>query len=120
MMNNAINKHTRFTGTSGGAVTSILTRCNISPDKQHMLTKEVLTLVNTKEEKHIADVFDRYLQENLPENAAELCSNFVQCSMFKIVWPCPKSYILDTFENKQDVVDATISSCYIPFVIGIH
>jgi hypothetical protein len=113
-----INSKTTFSGTSGGAVTSILTKCNISPDKQHKLTKEVLNLVNTKKEKNIAIVFDKYLQCNIPENAADLCNSFVNCSMFKLAWPFPQSYILDSFENKQDVIDATISSCYIPFVIG--
>ena len=113
-----IRSQTMFTGTSGGAVTSILTKCNICPDKQHTLTKEVLSLVNSKKEKNIATVLDRYLQENLPTNAAELCNECVQCSMFKLSWPIPHAYMLDTYENKQDVIDATISSCYIPFVIG--
>lgn len=113
-----INNKTKFTGTSGGAVTSILTKCNICPDKQHKLTKEVLSLVNSNKEKNIVTVFDRYLQENLPHNAADLCNQFVNCAMFKLSWPIPHSYMLNCFENKQDVIDATISSCYIPFVIG--
>lgn len=115
---NVINSHSKFTGTSGGAVTSILTKCNICADKQHTLTKEVFKLVNKNQEKNIATVFDRYLHENLPEDAADLCNNNVNCSMFKLAWPIPHSYMLNTFENKQDVIDATISSCYIPFVIG--
>jgi hypothetical protein len=118
MARKIINTKTKFSGTSGGAVTSILTKCNICPDKQHKLTKEVLNLVNSKKEKNIAIVFDKYLQNNIPENAADLCNSFVNCSMFKLAWPFPRSYILDAFENKQDVIDATISSCYIPFVIG--
>lgn len=118
MQKRIININSKFTGTSGGAVTSILTKCNISPDKQHVLTKEILHLVNNNKEKNIANVFDEYLNANLPENAAELCNDVVNCSMFKLSWPCPHSYILDKFENKQDVIDATISSCYIPFIIG--
>lgn len=113
-----ITSNTVFTGTSGGAVTAILTKCKICPEQQHKLTKEVLNLVNTQKEKNIATVFDRYLQENLPLDAADLCNKFVNCSMFKLSWPIPHSYMLDSFENKQDVIDATISSCYIPFVIG--
>ena len=118
LKHNIINQKSIFTGTSGGAVTSILTKCNLSPDKQHKFTKEILNLVNKNEEKNIAIVFDKYLKNNLPDNAAELCNNVVNCSMYKLAWPFPHSYILDTFENKQDVIDATISSCYIPFLIG--
>ena len=113
-----INKNTKYTGTSGGAVTSILTKCNVCPDKQHKLTKDVLSLVNDNKEKNIATVFDRYLHENLPDNAAELCNMNVSCAMFKLAWPIPHGYMLNTYENKQDVIDATISSCYIPFLIG--
>lgn len=118
MKNNVITNKSKFTGTSGGAVTSILTKCKICPDKQHKLTKEVLNLVNSSKEKNIATVFDRYLHENLPQNAADLCNGYVNCAMFKLSWPLPHSYMIDTFENKKDVIDATISSCYIPFLIG--
>ena len=82
------------------------------------MTKEVLSLVNKNKEKQIVTVFDKYLQENLPVNAADLCNNNVNCAMFKLAWPIPHAYMLDSFQNKQDVIDATISSCYIPFLIG--
>ena len=118
MKRGLVNAESRFVGTSGGAVTSILTRCNITPDEQHKFTKEILNLVKDKEEKNIAIVLDRYLNNILPLDAAERCSNYIECSMFKFAWPYPHSYMLDSFENKQEVIDATISSCYIPFVIG--
>lgn len=118
MKRGLINTESRFLGTSGGAVTSILTRCNITPDDQHKYTKEILNIVKDKEEKNIAIVLDRYLHDILPLDAAERCTNFIECSMFKFAWPYPHSYMLDYFENKQEVIDATISSCYIPFVIG--
>jgi hypothetical protein len=118
MKNKVITNKSKFYGTSGGAVTSILTKCNICPDKQHKLTKEILNIVHKKEEKNIATVLYKYLNENLPENCAELCNNYVNCSMFKLALPFPHSYVLESFQNKADVIDATISSCYIPFVIG--
>ena len=113
-----VTPRTLFTGTSGGAVTAMLTKCNICPDKQHRLTKEVFNLVNSEKSLSIAKVFEKYLQENIPIDAADLCNDFVKCAMFKISWPLPHSYMLGNYESKQDVIDATISSCYIPFIIG--
>ena len=113
-----IDHRTKFTGTSGGAVTSILTKCKITPDTQHDLTKELLKMVNEKKELKIVSLFYEFLDEYLPENCAELCNNEVTCAMFKLAWPFPSTYTLNEFKSKQELIDATLSSCYIPFFLG--
>ena len=112
-----LSSNTKYTGTSGGAVSAILTKGGILPEKQLYLTQELLSNYIEKDEC-ISLQLERYLERELPSDVAVLCNDMVTCSMYKFGWPFPKSYMLKEYKNKKDVIDATISSCYIPFLIG--
>ena len=115
--NKLINHNTKFYGTSGGAVTSLLTQSGISPDLQLSLTKEVLEKSIT-DNICVSNLAKLYLTDYLPDDCHIRCNNSVHTNLYKITWPLPYNYTIHNYDNKKDVIDAILATCYIPFVTG--
>lgn len=112
-----INEHVLYSGTSGGAIVSALTACDVDPKFQLDCTKDVFKNVIIKGTEPIDEIIEM-LCKHLPDNAGELCSDTVKCYMCKIKNFVPRAYYVTKFKDKQEVIDAITSSCYIPYLLG--
>lgn len=107
-------------GASGGALAATLAATGVDPDaalkSAHRLGKEYgiwerpLGLAGVW-----GEIIRRWLEELLPENAAELCRDRVEL----IVTTLP-SFQLKTFsdfESKADLIDVNMASVHVPFFL---
>ncbi|GBG61539.1 hypothetical protein CBR_g22336 [Chara braunii] len=58
-------------------------------------------------------VLRKFLVEFLPEDAHEKASGRIQVAVTQ-VFRSPRSLLVDKFESKEDMIDALITSCFIP------
>lgn len=109
-----------FIGTSAGALSSVLTVCQVEPDS-------VVTCVEELCQKY--KVYDRFfglfgiwsmmveewLDMLLPINAHELCNHKVYIMINRI--HCTKM-IISNFSSRKDLIDCLLTTIHIPFFMN--
>lgn len=107
-------------GASGGALAATFTACKIDPFKAFDVANR-LSEENGVFERRLGvagiwgDLIRQWLDELLPQNAAELCNDRVQL----IVTTVPKLELkaIAEFESRQSLIEANLASCHIPFFL---
>lgn len=110
----------QFIGASAGALCSVLTACNVDP---HRAVREAyrLSLENNIWERPSglagiwANLIRQWLDELLPADAVDRCSGRVKVIVTEI--PSLRLKYVDTFDSRDDLIDACMASVHIPFFL---
>jgi hypothetical protein len=105
-------------GASAGSISSVLAACSV--DLKNAM-RVALDPPTNGLHTH-ADRIERWLQEILPQDCANLCSGKVNISITTITLsflPLHRK-VISVFSSKQDVIDCCLTSCHIPFFMDGH
>ena len=114
-----------FAGASAGSLSAVFAACNVDMrdafDLAFRLAQEHRVWDRPEGLAGIwGNMIRRWLQELLPENAAELCNARVYISVTHIqpsLFEPMKRNQISTFQSKEEVIDACMTSVHIPFFI---
>ena len=114
-----------FAGASAGSLSAVFAACNVDMrdafDLAFRLAQEHRVWDRPEGLAGIwGNMIKRWLQELLPENAAELCNARVYISVTHIqpsLFEPMKRNQISTFQSKEEVIDACMTSVHIPFFI---
>ncbi|TKR83291.1 hypothetical protein L596_016911 [Steinernema carpocapsae] len=115
----ALNK---VSGASAGSIAAAALVCDVSISEA---TRAILTVVTKARERALGALHPSFnlmglvrenLQRILPEDAHIKCSGRLEVSLTKVA--TNENVIVDTFETKQELIDAIVCSCFIPFYCG--
>ncbi|KAF1744233.1 hypothetical protein MXB_632 [Myxobolus squamalis] len=113
----------RIYGSSGGALIGVSILAGISTNKMLEIALGVVYMIKSKK-LGIFDPFLRisqlikiYLENNLPENIHELCTDrlFINLTEF----PSRKSFLVSKYHCKSDLIDAIVCTTFIPIIFGL-
>jgi hypothetical protein len=105
-------------GASAGSISSVMAACDVNLEDA---MKVALDLPKAGKYTH-ADLVEKWLQRILPEDCDKLCSGKVNISITTITLsflPLHRK-VINTFSSKQDVINACLTSCHIPFFVDGH
>ncbi|TMS36937.1 hypothetical protein L596_003989 [Steinernema carpocapsae] len=115
----ALNK---VSGASAGSIAAAGLVCNVCISQA---TSAILTVVTKARERALGALHPSFnliglvrenLQRILPEDAHIRCTGRLEVSLTKV--GTNENVIVDTFETKQELIDAIVCSCFIPFYCG--
>jgi hypothetical protein len=115
---NFITDNTILAGSSGGALAAITTALKLNKNDALLACEYIAKECNNKGTRlTLRLALDTILNDLLPDNAAELINKRpASCSLsYTEVFPSIKSYTINTFQNKEDLIDCLRASCNIPF-----
>jgi len=113
-------------GASAGALTAALAACDIDFDRAFEVAQRLAMQY---------DIYDRpgglmgiwggiiyqWLDELLPDDAAKRCNRRLSISVAEVTWKRPPKLLnrrlIDTYESKEDVIEACMTSVHIPFFL---
>ena len=100
----------RLAGTSSGSLIISLIACQI-PNKK--LVKTYLKYTRTSDFK--IKILDKFLDEVLPDNAHNICSNKVYISITKLPY---HNQIISNFSSKKHLIEIIKISCAFPLFVN--
>jgi predicted patatin/cPLA2 family phospholipase len=118
-----LNKHfdmedIKLVGASAGALTAVLMVCKIDAEKalecalricdEHKVRERWLMFVGIW-----GEIVKEWLEELLPENAADLCSDKVYILISSLLG----KHVVSSFRSKQDLIECLLASTHIPFLM---
>jgi hypothetical protein len=105
----------RVTATSSGAIAAVCLFFKIDIDEGLKTYEE---MYNHSKTTYIAEKWQKFFEEHLPENAHEICSNklFIKAHKINTTWPFIHPVIYNTYESKHDLISIVIGSCTIPLI----
>uniref|UniRef100_M4C5K6 PNPLA domain-containing protein n=1 Tax=Hyaloperonospora arabidopsidis (strain Emoy2) TaxID=559515 RepID=M4C5K6_HYAAE len=114
-----IQSSSRFAGASGGAIAALALAANVSMDDIHEETKAMARLCRShgtfwKLEDRLRTVFHAKFGD-LP---VESLTHSRLTIATKKMWPVRASVLTDDFRSTDDLCDALIASCYLPWYVA--
>ena len=113
-----ITDNTLLAGSSGGALAAITTALRLNKGDALNACEYIAQECNSKGTRlTLRLALDTILDELLPANSADLINNrAASCSLsYTEVFPSIRSYNIDKFQSKKDLIDCLRASCNIPF-----
>eukprot|EP00210_Caulerpa_lentillifera_P007429 g7100.t1 len=107
-------------GASGGALAATLTACKVDPFKAFEVADRLAEEYRIFERPlGLAGIWGalirEWLDELLPENAAEICNDRVGLVITTL--PKLELKLINEFESKDTLIDANLASCHIPLFL---
>jgi hypothetical protein len=111
-------KHGKFSmyGASAGSVSSVIAACNVSMDHVMQASFNLPDKSSVFTHGHLIEM---WLHAIFPDDCHIICSGKVNISITTITAsfiPLHRK-VVNTFESKQDLIDACLTSCHIPFFL---
>lgn len=108
-------------GASAGGLLATLTMCRVDLDKAVEKAHQLSVDYGIYERRlGLAGIWSRivhqWLDELLPNNAADLCRERVSLKMVTV--PSLKAFAVDDWQSRQDLIDGCLASCFIPIFMG--
>ncbi|GAQ79352.1 hypothetical protein KFL_000290010 [Klebsormidium nitens] len=105
---------TPLAGSSAGAIVSAALGAGVSPVEALQMTKDLAKDCRKNGTAgRLGAVLRGILHEVLPENCHEMCNGRVRVAVTQLFrWP--RGILVDEFYSKQDVIEALITSSFIP------
>jgi patatin-like phospholipase domain-containing protein 2 len=112
----------KICGASAGSIAAAGIVCNVCISKA---VSTILAIVSQARSKllgpidsdfHLMKLVEAGLQESLPLNAHELCTGKLQISLTRL--SDRANVVVSEYPTRQDLIDAIICSCFIPFYCG--
>lgn len=112
---------TQLIGVSAGGLAVTLAECGVNPDKA------IKAAFRIADEEGVwgrgpgglvgiwGPLVRQWLEELLPEDAGRRCTGRVKLVVTEV--PSLRLQYIDSFESKQDVIDANMASVHIPFLL---
>lgn len=114
---NLISSKSIVAGSSGGAIAAASVSTNLNEFDVLEAFKQSIHL--SKPMKNIDINLRNMLQEMLPDNAYQLCTNTCHITITKLSLSSPKNpLIISKYYSQSDLVDCIATSCYIPLYCG--
>ena len=113
-----ITDSTLLAGSSGGALAAITTALRLNIGDALNACEYIAQECNSKGTRlTLRLALDTILDELLPVNSADIINNrAASCSLsYTEVFPRIRSYTIDKFQSKKDLIDCLRASCNIPF-----
>ncbi|GMH37657.1 hypothetical protein BSKO_05530 [Bryopsis sp. KO-2023] len=107
-------------GASGGALAATLAACNVDPYKAAQVADRLGKEYNIWERPLglmgvWGDIIRVWLDELLPENAADLCRDRVEVVVTTL--PLLKLDTVSDYKSKEDLIDANLASAHVPLFL---
>lgn len=113
-----INRDTKLYGNSGGALVAAAIACNV--DRDDLVDFHLEAVRQCRKDGYwgrVGDVLRGLMRQHIPDDAVDLCNQRLGVGVMHI-WPKRKYELVDHFYSKEDLIDALIASCYLPFFLG--
>jgi len=108
-----------MSGASAGSISSVMAACGTD---LHAAMRAALHLPKKSKVYSHAFLIEKWLHEILPANCHELCSGkvFISITTIHLSFVPLHRKSVSRFSSKQDLIDACLTSSFIPFVLDGH
>lgn len=110
-----LKDETPIAGSSAGALVAATIKSGMPLDQ---ITEQCMKLMHDLRSNgtqgRLGPVLESFLQDHLPENAAQACTDKTHVAVTR-AWPYVKPLLISKFSDRDDLIRALMTSCHIPY-----